>query len=314
MPLKAFAFTPEQMTGLEQLCSVVIAEFDGSGGLLRGNAGLYRVTAAKSASLWELFSQPQAETLLTAVPDCDGRIHSGLMTARGPGDTMVSLTGSIYRDADRILLVAGYDMNEFEALANSLLDLNNRVNVAYRELARTNRKLEISEQENRQLSLTDALTGVGNRRRLDEALIMEVDRSVRYQAALSLMILDIDHFKRVNDAWGHEAGDRVLKETGAVLRKMARKTDIATRMGGEEFVVLLPETDLEAALICAERFRAALEIQDCGAPGPVTSSFGVACLQPGESGASLLARADAALYAAKQGGRNRVAAAEPLKA
>jgi len=227
---------------------------------------------------------------------------------------MVSLTGSIYRDADRILVVAGYDMNEFEALAQSLLSLNNRINVAYRELARTNRKLEISEQEIRQLSLTDALTGVGNRRRLDEALIMEVERSARYHAALSLMVLDIDHFKRVNDSWGHETGDRILKETGAVLRKMARGTDIATRMGGEEFVVLLPETDLEAALICAERFRSALEARDCGLPAPVTSSFGVACLQSGESGASLLARADAALYAAKQAGRNRVAAAVPFRA
>jgi diguanylate cyclase (GGDEF)-like protein len=234
------------------------------------------------------------------------------MTVRGAGDTMVSLTGSIYRDADRILVVAGYDMNEFETLAQSLLDLNNRVNVAYRELARTNRKLEISEQEVRQLSLTDALTGLGNRRRLDEALVMEVDRSARYQAALSLIILDIDHFKRVNDTWGHETGDRILKETGGLLRNMARRTDIATRMGGEELVVLLPETDLEAALLCAERFRAALENRDWGLPAPVTSSFGVACLQPGESGASLLARADAALYAAKQAGRNRVAAAEPF--
>jgi two-component system cell cycle response regulator len=314
MPLKPFVLTPEQVTGLEQLCSVVIAEFDGSGGLLHGNAGFYRVTAANSASLWQLFSQPQAETLLTAAPDCDGRIYSGLMTARGPGDTMISLMGSIYRDADRVLVVAGYDMNEFEVLTRSLLDLNNRVNVAYRELARTNRKLEISEQQIRQLSLTDALTGVGNRRRLDEALVMEVDRSARYQAPLSLMVLDIDHFKRVNDTWGHETGDRILKDTGAVLRTMARRTDIATRMGGEEFVVLLPETDLEIALGCAERLRAALEVRDCGLPAPVTSSFGVACLQPGESGASLLARADAALYAAKQAGRNRVAAAEPLEA
>ena len=124
------------MAGLEQLCSVLIAEFDLNGGLLHGNAGLYRVTAAKSATLWELFSQPHVETLLTTVPDCDERIHSGLMTARGPGDTMVGLTGSIYRDADRILVVAGYDMNESETLAQSLLDLNNRINVAYRELAR----------------------------------------------------------------------------------------------------------------------------------------------------------------------------------
>jgi diguanylate cyclase (GGDEF)-like protein len=303
--------TQAQLAGLEQLCSVVIAAFETTGELIKGNAGLYRITAGEPVGLWDLVTQPRPDTLMDAPADHDGRVYAGLITARAAGDTMVSLTGSIYRESGGILLVAGYDMNEFESLTHSLLELNNRVNAAYRDLARSKRRLEISEQAVRQLSLTDALTGVGNRRRLDEELVTEADRAGRLQGPLSLMILDIDHFKRVNDIYGHETGDRILKETGELLVKLVRRTDIATRMGGEEFVILLPATDLATAAACAERFRVAMELRDCGLAAPVTASFGVACLQPGETGASLLARADAALYAAKQAGRNRVAAAAP---
>jgi two-component system cell cycle response regulator len=299
----------KQEAGIETLSSVVIAEFDRDGQFIHGNVGLHRIAASNVVSIWQLISQPHPDTLINAVPDSDGRVHCGLITVRGPGESMVSLTGSIYHDADRILLVAGYDMNEFEAQTQSWLSLNSQVNVAYRELGRINRRLEIREQEIRQLSLTDALTGTGNRRRLDQALLVEAERSARYHEPLSLTILDIDHFKHVNDTYGHETGDRILQETGTVLLQMGRQSDIATRMGGEEFVVLLPATNLEMAVVCAERFRVALETRDFGLPTRVTSSFGVACLQPGESGSSLLARADKALYTAKQTGRNRVAAA-----
>ena len=171
------------------------------------------------------------------------------------------------------------------------------------------------------LSSRDALTGLANRRAFDLVLAREIDRVARSGEPALLLALDIDHFKRVNDSWGHETGDRVLRETGSTLLQMLRATDIATRMGGEEFVVLLPATALAAAVDCAERFRTALAARDFGLPTPVTSSFGVAALLPAEAGNALLARADGALYLAKQQGRNRVmaaipagpAAAEPLK-
>ena len=102
-----------------------------------------------------------------------------------------------------------------------------------------------------------------------------------------MIILDIDHFKRVNDTWGHETGDHVLKEMGGALLTMSAEGDIVTRMGGEEFVVLLPATDLPEAVVCAERFRGALEAREFGLPEAGDSSFGVACLLPGEAGASL---------------------------
>jgi two-component system cell cycle response regulator len=293
----------------QALSSVVIAEFDRCGKLLHGNAGLLRLNVETPISIWQLVTQPLPDSILNVLPDSDGRIYSGIITIRGPGQSMISLTGAIYLEPNRILLLAGYDMNEFEAMAATLLELNEEITQAYRNLARANRDLECREREIRELSLTDPLTGVGNRRRLDDSLNREVEHAARYKHSLSLVMLDIDHFKQVNDTWGHEAGDHVLKETGAALLTISRKADIVTRMGGEEFVVLLPSTDLAEAVACAERLRGALEVRDFGLPRLVTSSFGVSSLLPGESGTSLLARADAALYAAKQQGRNRVVAA-----
>ena len=300
---------PDLHAALETIDSIVIAEFDPAGQPLGGNAGLYRLGGGQPVSLWQLLTQPAVAALLAATPDCQGRVHCGLFTARGPADAMVTLRGALYRSAAGLRLVAGYDMQEFEALSASLLVLNDEINVSCRALARSNQLLHARESEIVKLSLTDALTGVGNRRMLDETRALEVERARRHGQALSLLILDIDHFKRVNDTWGHETGDRVLKETGATLRRMLRPTDIATRMGGEEFVVLLPATPLGGALACAERFRLALAACDFGLPAPVTSSFGVADLQPAEAGTALLARADHALYNAKQQGRNRVMAA-----
>lgn len=294
---------------VEGIDSIVLADFDATGQLLRGNAGLRRLSREPALSLWQLLSQPDIGALMACPGQGSDPIYAGLMTVRGAGDSMVSLRGALYRSGSGLHLVAGYDMQEFETLSASLLALNAEINDAYRELARSKQMLESREAEILKTSLTDALTGVGNRRMLNDALVREVERATRQGQPLSLLILDIDHFKRVNDTWGHESGDRVLKETGALLQREMRPMDIATRMGGEEFVVLLPATPLSDALLCAERLRASLAGHDVGPPTPVTSSFGVAGLRPRESGSTLLARADAALYVAKQSGRNRVVAA-----
>lgn len=293
----------------EAIGSVVIAEFDPAGQLLYGNAGLQRITAGQPTSLWQLITQPSVDSVLGATADSAGVIYTGLLTAHSSSGAMLSLTGAIRRHADRIHLVAGYDMDEFESLSASMLALNDDLTLAYRELARGKQAVEAREAEILRLSLTDALTGVGNRRMLDEVLAREVQRSRRHGDPLSLTILDIDHFKRINDTWGHDTGDRVLRETGAVLQQAMRLSDIATRMGGEEFVLLLPATALDEALVCAERVRGAMAAHDFGLSAAVTASFGVAALTASEAGPALLARADGGLYLAKSQGRNRVMAA-----
>jgi diguanylate cyclase (GGDEF)-like protein len=160
---------------------------------------------------------------------------------------------------------------------------------------------------------TDALTGLPNRRSFEARQSAEASQFARYGRPFALLILDVDHFKRFNDTWGHEAGDRVLQHVAQLLRASLREVDLPARLGGEEFVALMPETSLAAALEAAERVRRTIESNSVvwkGRPLSVTASFGVAaspdCTLDTER---LLPLADAALYAAKAAGRNRVAPA-----
>lgn len=182
------------------------------------------------------------------------------------------------------------------------------------ELARLLERLTQQNESLEQLATTDALTGLANRRRLFEQLDQEILRSRRYDKPLSVLAIDIDHFKRINDTWGHSIGDRVLQDAAATLAAASRDTDLVARTGGEEFVLLLPETTLEGAMTVAESLRRRVESTGTKLPdGPLltsTISLGVATLRPGESAEEIINRADAALYAAKRLGRNRVEAAD----
>ena len=164
-----------------------------------------------------------------------------------------------------------------------------------------------------QLATTDALTGLHNRRYLMDVGNHEVRRANRYGRPLSLLLIDADHFKDVNDQWGHGAGDLMLKALSATIEQNLRQTDIAARIGGEEFVVLLPETPLENAQTLAGRLRHAVEMISVqvtsNATAGVTVSVGVAMLRTNETLDQLMSRADRCLYDAKQMGRNQVVTA-----
>ena len=175
-----------------------------------------------------------------------------------------------------------------------------------RQVAERTRELEV-------LSVTDTLTGLFNRMKLDDRLEQEIKRSERYNSAFSVVMLDIDHFKVVNDEYGHLVGDQVLQQLSEILRTHVRETDTLGRWGGEEFLIITPQNELEGAMILAEKLRLAVSGYEFPAVGSKTCSFGVASLLPGERGEELLARADAALYRAKTEGRNRVIAAEAKK-
>ena len=163
-------------------------------------------------------------------------------------------------------------------------------------------------------SLTDGLTGAGNRISLDAVMDRELDQCNRYGHPLSLLIVDLDHFKSINDTHGHMVGDYVLKTVAKTIQASCRSADLTFRYGGEEFVVLLHKTDVAGAKIGAERLRRTIENLElnCGAEAiSVTASIGSASLCHGEGKQSLLERADQALYQAKESGRNRVVLAEP---
>ena len=158
-------------------------------------------------------------------------------------------------------------------------------------------------------AITDELTGLVNRRRFLDALRTEITKGQRLGARLSVVLADLDDFKLVNDGFGHHAGDEVLLEFADLLREHGRDIDVAARLGGEEFAVLLPETGLEGARAVAERLRQSLadrHIRLGEREVTVTASFGVAELQEGQSVDALLQAADSALYRAKEKGKNRV--------
>ena len=159
---------------------------------------------------------------------------------------------------------------------------------------------------------TDALTGLLNRHGLAPLYHTERLRAERHGRALAVVLLDLDHFKRVNDESGHAAGDGVLRELAALLCHSVRAEDVVARWGGEEFVVLAPECDETSAAMLAEKLRNAVASHDFRLPRRITASFGVVQLEREDDLESLVARADAALYRAKTLGRNRVCrASEP---
>ncbi|WP_367372501.1 GGDEF domain-containing protein [Pseudomonas lini] len=163
-----------------------------------------------------------------------------------------------------------------------------------------------------QSALRDPLTDTGNRIAMDQTLEREIEMSRRHSQPLSLLMLDIDHFKQINDTYGHSAGDEVLKAVAASIKNQLRNVDMVFRFGGEEFMILLSNTSREAAAMVGERLRFAVQAQDYVAEGKMielTVSIGCSTLLPGESAESLLRRADSALYVAKREGRNRLAMA-----
>lgn len=167
--------------------------------------------------------------------------------------------------------------------------------------------LLIREREKlRYLSLTDMLTGLRNRVALVDILEQEKDRSLRYEKPLSVMMIDIDNFKQVNDRFGHAEGDSVLKNLARLMRSTLRTSDYAARWGGEEFLVLLTDTPFDSGTVAAENFCAEVASSYLSSLTPITISIGITALVPGDSIDTLVARSDEALYEAKRQGKNRV--------
>lgn len=181
------------------------------------------------------------------------------------------------------------------------------------EILRHFAALVVDELELRILAREDGLTGALTRRAMTAGLDKELTRIRRYDRPGSLVLFDIDHFKAVNDRFGHPVGDQVLKAVGECCAVHLRPSDLFGRMGGEEFAVLLPETGLDEARRCAERLRRTLEVARIGHPQVrFTASFGIAPCGPIDTADKWLAEADAALYAAKRSGRNRCVASTDL--
>jgi diguanylate cyclase (GGDEF)-like protein/hemerythrin-like metal-binding protein len=172
------------------------------------------------------------------------------------------------------------------------------------------RSLRATQRELEQLVATDRLTGVGNRRQFEQQTDAESGRAKRYGIPASLILFDVDHFKRINDRYGHQVGDAVLVNLTRRVAHSLRDTDCIARWGGEEFAVLTPCTPVSGAEVLAEKIRRVVAEDDFDVVGRVTISVGVTQLRPGETAAHWIARADQLLYEAKRAGRNRVHSSE----
>ena len=191
---------------------------------------------------------------------------------------------------------------ELEQMNQNLEEL---VRERTRELHEINAELNVKNRELARLSTTDQLTGLFNRRYLEDQILAAIDRQQRYGQKLSLLMMDIDHFKSVNDTFGHDAGDEVLVSIANILKAWTRKTDVVGRWGGEEFMIVF-QTDGPGAAISAEKLRAIIMETEHGRAGKVTASFGVTPSVDKDTIDTLVKRADQCLYRAKEKGRNRV--------
>ncbi|MCB2183265.1 MAG: diguanylate cyclase [Desulfobulbaceae bacterium] len=201
--------------------------------------------------------------------------------------------------------------DEMGLLASAISSMGIEIANQQDELKKTNDELILVNKQLEKLSTTDPLTGLANRRSLIDSFTAEYERAKRYNHRLSILLIDVDFFKKVNDTYGHNCGDKVLRKTSDVLRKTVRSTDLVSRYGGEEFIVLLPETDNEQAHAIAEKLRheiATHTILCDDSPLSITISIGIATHPDTDSNEpmQLINAADQALYKAKSNGRNQV--------
>ncbi len=215
---------------------------------------------------------------------------------------------------DRARLLRGLDMGVNDYLARPIdrQELQARVATQIRRKHYTDR-LRDTVQQTMEMAVTDGLTGLHNRRFMSMHLEQSLEQAIRHERTLAVLIADMDHFKMVNDTYGHDAGDAVLRQLADRIRSAVRGADIPCRYGGEEFVVIMPDTDLDAAGIVAERIRTRVAAEPFRLPDgrmlERTISVGLGALQSKvDTPETLLKRADAGLYEAKQSGRNRVVA------
>lgn len=287
-----------------EIYSVAMAILDDAGRVAEFNHGF---RAAVGGQHEDLASVHLAKPDVATLSGQDGQIYSGAIVFRNGGEDWGALSGSIYRVGPQFMVVAEVGVSAYTQLKGEIDRLGRELEQTQRHLARRNQALEKALSEVEALKRQDTLTGLANRQSLDDRIRQEISRWERYRRPLALVLMEMDDFGGVNESYGREVGDELLRHVATVLSRSVRATDMVARYGGLEFALLLPETNEMGALIVAERLRMDLENQIIlPMVRPLTASFGVAMLLPGEGNQELYTRAGRAVAHSKKNGRNCV--------
>ncbi|WP_291180876.1 GGDEF domain-containing protein [Hyphomicrobium sp.] len=287
----------------------VLAAASFGGGMLLARFALPFIQRTKRVSSDEVASA--SETLGRELANSLAIIRASLATkevyARSLASAQTRLAG--LTEAEQVRVIVSLLIAENERMRLAIVEDKGKIEACAREIEALQASLRGAEEA----ALTDPLTAVGNRRHFDTVMARVVQDSNTHQTPLSLIMCDIDHFKRVNDMFGHHIGDEIIRALAGIIKSSVRETDTVARYGGEEFAIILPMTEQQVAIATAERIRdkfgaKRFAVRETNQKiGQVTASFGVAEHRPGDAAETFVQRADAKLYEAKAGGRDRVA-------
>ena len=304
---------------LRSVTSVVVAVIDDQGFVLDANDGFDYIASnvdefkheRVEQNVRELFLNPTFTQLLTTNPDqTKAIVYKGIINLGPANKIATSIKGAVLRDNNKLVIYGSYDISELEQLNLAVTQLNEELALTQRDLVKANRKLKQKEKEITQLMLTDPLSGIANRRHFDSVFSQEYERNKRYfttQSAFCLVSADIDHFKLVNDTWGHDVGDIIIRSFAQTMQQHKRSSDFVARVGGEEFMIILPETSLEHSFLVINRIREVFKSMVYeGVDKQITASFGVAQFSENDTPEQLIKKTDIALYQAKDTGRDKV--------
>ena len=308
MTASPFAIVP---AWLKDFRAIAVALISDDGRIVEANEGfLMTLVGISEGFTTSNFIEPSFNLLCHSPAQADGLIYHGLLTLGAPEGARRAFSGRVYRMNQMLFIAAEMDISAFEQMNDEMGKLKSELDDVRRQLSKRNHALQSALVEMTELKRQDPVTGLANRVILDQRMEEEITRWERSRRPLALMLMDMDGFTKINADYGREVGDEVLKHVATVVMQAVRAIDVAVRYGGQEFAILLPETNEMGALIVAERLRMDLEGQIMlPVLEPATASFGMAVYLSGEQREELYARAWRALKYAKSHGKNAIAMA-----
>ena len=293
---------------LKDFRAIAVALISEDGRIVEANEGFLMTLAGISEGFTTAnFIEPSFHLLRHSPVQPNGLIYHGLMTLGAPEGAKRTFSGRVYRMNQMLFIAAEMDIAAFEQLHDENDKLKKELDDVRRQLSKRNHALQAALEEITELKQHDTVTGLPHRVILDMRMEEEITRWDRSRRPLALMLMDIDNFTKLNADYGRNVGDEVLKHIATLLQLAVRTVDVAVRYGGQEFAILLPETNEMGALIVAERMRMDLSGQlILPLLNPISASFGVAIYLSGEQREELYARAWRALKHAKAHGKNAI--------